>query len=346
MAASRLFSVTGPHFKLSVQRMMDEYEIYGVREKPPGFAFETLTGADELRLDYNISVLPPNKFFIPQVQPLTHFNLNSRESTAVQSEARPTIILGIHPYDLCAIKILDAVYTSNVIDTNYLNRRRSTLIIGTDCLHPWPFSFAASMGTAWPPEIFDLWVSRIEDNFLVEVGSVKGNVLLRRFFETESASPAEEQQRERHREDSLLRYNLALDISPEEVPAVLDKGWSSPMWEELGRKCFSCSSCTMVCPTCVCFDVKDRVELNTQKGVRYRHWDSCMFFGFDTITGGHSLRPTGTERLRHRLHRKGKYMLERWGELGCVGCGRCVHACLVDIASPVYAYNRLAKEAK
>jgi ferredoxin len=71
-----------------------------------------------------------------------------------------------------------------------------------------------------------------------------------------------------------------------------------------------------------------------------------MFFSFATVVGGENFRPTGTDRLRHRLHRKGKYMLERWGELGCVGCGRCVHACLVDIASPVYAYNRLAKEVK
>jgi len=100
----------------------------------------------------------------------------------------------------------------------------------------------------------------------------------------------------------------------------------------------------MVCPTCVCFDVRDRVELDLKKGERYRTWDSCMFDAFDKVASGENFRPTGTDRLRHRLYRKGKYMLERWGELGCVGCGRCVHACLVDIASPVYAYNRLARE--
>ena len=70
-----------------------------------------------------------------------------------------------------------------------------------------------------------------------------------------------------------------------------------------------------------------------------------MFDGFAEVASGENFRPTGTERLRHRLHRKGKYMLERWGAPGCVGCGRCIHACLVDIASPVYAWNRLAKEA-
>ena len=137
----------------------------------------------------------------------------------------------------------------------------------------------------------------------------------------------------------MTRYKKSLDLSPQEVPAALDQGWNSPMWEELGRKCFSCGSCTMVCPTCVCFDVIDRNEIDQKTGERYRRWDSCMFDGFAEVATGENFRPTGTERLRHRLHRKGKYMLERWGQLGCVGCGRCIHACLVDIASPVYAWN-------
>lgn len=102
----------------------------------------------------------------------------------------------------------------------------------------------------------------------------------------------------------------------------------------------------MVCPTCVCFDVVDTNEIDQKTGERFRRWDSCMFDSFAEVATGENFRPTGIERLRHRLHRKGKYMLERWGQLGCVGCGRCIHACLVDIASPVYAWNRLAKEAK
>jgi ferredoxin len=88
------------------------------------------------------------------------------------------------------------------------------------------------------------------------------------------------------------------------------------------------------------------MELNLKEGKRYRQWDSCMLQGFARVATGEDFRPTGPARLRHRLYRKGKYMLERWGELGCVGCGRCVQACLVDIASPVAAYNRLAEEAK
>jgi ferredoxin len=346
MADSNIFRITKSEFLHSVQMMMEENEILGVKQKTPGFIFERLFSPEELRLDYDISLLPPNRYFIPSKESLIKFNLISKISHASETAIRPCIILGIHPYDLHAIKILDAVYTGNVVDTNYLIRRKAALIIGVDCLNPWPYSFAASMKTAMPPRLFDLWLSDLGDNYLIEVGSVKGNGLLRRYFKTASVAEAQIEQRDVQRKESLLRYKLALDFPPEKIPEVLDKSWQNVMWTELGQKCFSCGSCTMVCPTCVCFEVQDKVDLNLQNGERWRHWDSCMFAGFARIASGEEFRPGGTERLRHRLYRKGKYMLERWGESGCVGCGRCIHACLVDIASPVYAYNRLAKEAQ
>jgi sulfite reductase subunit B len=46
------------------------------------------------------------------------------------------------------------------------------------------------------------------------------------------------------------------------------------------------------------------------------------------------------------MFRKGKYILERYGMVGCVGCGRCATACLAEIASPLEAFNALAESAK
>jgi formate hydrogenlyase subunit 6/NADH:ubiquinone oxidoreductase subunit I len=346
MPGAAWYIASKPDFSEAVRRMMAENEILGVKEKAPGFIFEKLIDVKELRLDYNIALLSPSRYFLPPRDSLIKFNLGSKSYRAAGADTKPSIILGIHPYDMHSVRTLDAVFSSGLPDANYLARRKSTLIIGIDCLNPWPYSFAASIGTAMPPKLFDLWLSDLGGDYLIESGSVRGGSLLKRYFDTRAASEAEIEQRESQRLESIKRYRLSLDMTQEEIPAVLDKGWSSPMWAELGEKCFSCGSCTMVCPTCVCFDVRDKTDLGLQGGERYRCWDSCMFFGFARIAGGEDFRPTGTDRLRHRLHRKGKYMLERWGVPGCVGCGRCVHACLVDIASPVYAYNRLAEEAK
>ncbi|MFW6115090.1 MAG: 4Fe-4S dicluster domain-containing protein [Thermodesulfobacteriota bacterium] len=333
-------------FTSSVEDMIHENVVYGVKEKHPGFAFDRLFAAEELHLDYDITLLPPNKFLLPSQDVLVKFTLDRKKVIHTQAEPKPCIILGIHPYDLHAVKLLDAVFAGDRVDVHYRARRNATTIIGTDCLHPWPYSFAASMGTALPPKIFDLWLTDLGTEFLIEVSTSRGNDLCERYFNARSASNFLLEQRDKLRREALERYQLAVKVPPREIPEILDKGWDNPLWEELGEKCFSCGSCTMVCPTCVCFDVQDSIELNLKKGERRRIWDSCMFDAFDKVASGENFRPTGTERLRHRLYRKGKYMLERWGELGCVGCGRCIHACLVDIASPVYAYNRLAEEGR
>ncbi len=333
-------------FCSSVQKMIQENEVHGVKRKPPGFAFDKLLAAEELCLDYDVTILPPTQYVHPANEALLKFSLEPEVSVRSSAEFQAKIILGIHPYDLHAVKLLDAVFAGHLIDVNYQTRRNATTIVGVDCLKPWPYSFAASMGTAMPPRIFDLWLTDLGDEYLIELGSTKGESLLNRYLKIRGARQVQLRQRDKLRRESLAKYQLSLNMLPQEIPEVLDKGWNSPMWEELGRKCFACGSCTAVCPTCVCFDVQDKVELNLRGGERYRRWDSCMFEAFDKVASGENFRPTGPGRLRHRLYRKGKYMLERWRELGCVGCGRCVHACLVDIASPVYAYNRLAEEAR
>lgn len=341
-----ILATSKTQFQLSLDRMIDESVVYGAKPKAIAYEFDRLFSVDELRLDYDIALLSPNKYFLPPKTPLLEFTLDPQVSVETMVDAQPGIIIGIHPYDMHALKLLDAVFLDNLRDINYQTRRQAITIVGVDCLQPWQYSFAASMGTALPPDNFDLWLTDLGNEYLIEVGSEKGERLCRRYFKVSDTGEAQVRKREKLREDSLSHYKLSLDISPEEIPELLDTEWNSPMWEELGQKCFSCGSCTMVCPTCICFDVRDKMELSQLAGVRYRRWDSCMFDAFAKVASGENFRPTGTDRLRHRLYRKGKYMLERWGELGCVGCGRCVHACLVDIASPVYAYNRLAREAK
>ncbi len=335
---------TGLHAGLAA--MADEATVYGVKRKGTGFAYGRLSAEDDLRLDYDITLLPPNKYWLPEETPLFRYEPPPKARTLPAGQSGPAIVIGVHPYDLHALKTLDAVFLGYGPDDSYKARREANVIVGVDCLHPWPYAFAPSMGTALPPEgLFDLWLTDLGDAYLIEAATEKGSALCKRYLKTRVAAKTAAPRRDELRAEALGRYRLRLDVPAAEIPRVLDAGWDSPMWEELGRKCFSCASCTMTCPTCVCFRIMDRNAADGTSGMRLRRWDSCMFDGFAEVASGENFRPTGTERLRHRLHRKGKYMLERWGATGCVGCGRCIHACLVDIASPVYAWNRLAKEA-
>ncbi|MFW6150416.1 MAG: 4Fe-4S dicluster domain-containing protein [Chloroflexota bacterium] len=345
-----LFTVSRSSLDGAVQRMIEDSVVYGVKRKPPRYAFDRLFESQELCLDYDISLLPPTRYLLPPSETLLRYRLAPQSEVSAVTEQTPAVVIGIHPFDLHAVKLLNKVFADDQHDGNYMARRNRTALIGVDCLNPWQYGFAASMGTAVPPDYFyDLWLTDLGDDYLVDVGSSKGQELRSRYLPAATeARDGQARKREQLREEARQKYQLSLDISPPEIARLLarDEVWQSGLWKELGDKCFSCGSCTMVCPTCICFDVRDRMDLGQSQGERYRTWDSCMFLGFARVASGENFRESGEARLRHRLHRKGKYMLERYGELGCVGCGRCVHACLVDIASPVYAFNTLAREVK
>ena len=49
------------------------------------------------------------------------------------------------------------------------------------------------------------------------------------------------------------------------------------------------------------------------------------------VLPGHVAVQARAARQRHRFFRKGKWLREKYGAPGCVGCGRCVRTCLVHI---------------
>jgi len=105
--------------------------------------------------------------------------------------------------------------------------------------------------------------------------------------------------------------------------------FDDPRWAELSESCIGCGTCTFVCPTCQCYDIKD---FNTGKGViRYRCWDSCMYSEFTKMAHGNN-RNTQKERFRQRFMHKLVYFPENNdGVFSCVGCGRCVSRCPISM---------------
>ena len=319
-------------------------EVVGAKRKDGKYAFGKLAAANELCLDYDTTLLPPKMYLFPQKETLIKFELGKEAKVEPVIEAKPIILLGVHPYDIKAIELLDAAFSTTNLDINYLSRREKATIIGVDCLNPNPNAFCPSLGTAITETGFDLMLTDIGDSYVVAIGSKKREKLLKRYAETTEATQSELAQRDQHRQKALTKYKVTLNASLKELPQLLEKSWNNPLWKERGEKCLSCGSCVMVCPTCFCFDVQDDVALNLKEGERYRQWDACMLVDFAAVAGGGNFRKDKESRFRHRMYRKGKYVWERLGRLGCVGCGRCALACLAEIASPAETFNILKEE--
>jgi sulfhydrogenase subunit beta (sulfur reductase) len=122
-----------------------------------------------------------------------------------------------------------------------------------------------------------------------------------------------------------------------DLPEILEMEYSSEVWEELGARCLSCGACSIVCPTCYCFDVQDEVRLGTRAGERVRTWDSCLFKTHALVAGGENFRESRASRVKFRFYHKQRGFVAEYGRPSCVGCGRCAAACPagIDIVSVI-----------
>ena len=136
------------------------------------FVFGPVTQAADLRMDYNITVLSPRKYFLPQRETLLKFDLAAKPQAAAVVDATQRILVGVHPCDAYATWLLDIVFSSNHQDPNYMSRRERALIIALDCNKPCDeYSYCHDMGTNYIESGFDLMMTDIGDAYFVEIAS-------------------------------------------------------------------------------------------------------------------------------------------------------------------------------
>ena len=324
-----------------VNALMADYRVIGPRAKGPTFAFGPINDPAELRLDYNTTILPPKKVLQPPQERLAAFTMLEEPHVEPVIEAGPTVLLGVHTCDLHAIRLLDKVFSQDYPDAHYLERRRQTIIVSLECLEPCDeHSFCKSMGTLTADEGYDLHLTDLGLAYAVDVATEAGEDLLSRYGTAREATEADIRRLNEVLSAKWPRFTYRLDFDAAELPALLSTAYNHPIWDELGERCLSCGSCTNVCPTCYCFNVFDEVNMALTEGERRRCWDSCQLDEFARVAGGENFRQDRAARQRHRFMRKGKYLYEKFGMLGCVGCGRCIRTCVAHI-SIVEGFNTI-----
>lgn len=298
-------------------------------EQDGKYAFKRLSRWSEARLDYNRTILPLKKYFLPPRETLFRYQEGKGYVPSIEGLDERIVLFGVHACDVYALNILDQVFSGKYDDPYYQTRRKNIAVIGIDCT-PDEHCFCRSMRADFVDRGFDLFFYDIGDYYLTLVGTARGDDMVLAtspLFQPVTHEDVEEyKRRSSHKHESFQ-----LDIEIRDLPEIFEMEYRSEIWDELGEKCLSCGSCSMVCPTCYCFDVADQVELGSRSGSRTRTWDSCLFSTHALVAGGENFRKTRASRIKFRFYHKQRGFVAEYGRPSCVGCGRCITACPVQI---------------
>lgn len=325
------YKITGRDNLLSfLKNLMEDYRVYGpVENEGPveaddEYRFDELSSIDKISLKHPPTMIPPKKYFFPNEEKTLEIDgLDIREPVFEEK----FVIFGVHACDIKSFLILDKMFSKGpYTDFYYQRRRKNSVVIGIDC-EPTEYCFCKSMGAERVGSGFDLFLTKImdEDRYIVEIGSEVGKSMTSsEGFESVDREFAVEIIKE------SLEWKEEISVETENLTeATLQSFGSEDLWGELGERCLGCGNCTMVCPCCNCFDVKDTTSVVNNIS-RLRTWTACTLFEFAEVSGG-NFRESIKSRYRNWFFDKFRIFPGEIEEFGCVGCGRCIRACPVDI---------------
>ncbi len=293
------------------------------------YVFDRMSDPHEVAWEYLRTIVPPKKYVTPPRECLLKYTEQEGYEEPEMEFPEKKILFGVHPCDIHGLQIMDLVYDGAYDDPYYFSRRKDLAVIGLSCV-PDDKCFCRSMDTDSVEKGFDLFLSTLEESYLVAVGSGLGDQMIQHAGNLlEEATAADRKEYLDLRNERRDQFEIQMDTS--DLPYILDLEKESGVWDEIGDQCLCCGSCSMICPTCTCFNMYDRQNENGQSGERLREWDSCLFKNYTRVAGGETFRDSRADRVKNRYLHKQRHFVEEFGRPSCVGCGRCIDACPAGI---------------
>lgn len=319
---------------------LGEQNLYAPQKVGESFRFAPVTDSSKIEFDIDNTTVPPKSIFFPQTETLYRFELGSTE-VETPGEKKEGVVLGARPCDARALVIVDNLFTWDEDDPYYLEEREKNTVVGLACNKPCVNCFCLSVGgDPASTEGLDVLMTELDDAYLLQPLTDKGEKLCQSVTEiTEKAAKADQDAAAGLHKQA--REQIIRKIETEGITEKLPSLWENSLWQETAASCLGCGACTFLCPTCHCFDIQDEVE--GIDGRRCRMWDSCMFREYTLHASGHNPRPTRRERTRNRITHKYNYFVQKFDVIACVGCGRCINSCPVNI--DILEILRQVKEA-
>jgi ferredoxin len=306
--------------------------------------YATIASPEQVLWEFGNSLQPPKQFLLPQTEPLVRIRTNDgRFHPEPAGDGRRQILLNLRSCDVKALGYLRRMHAQDPPDVAYLRRADNTTLICLACPEPCRLGFCVCCDAGpFLREGFDLQLTPIADRMLVEVGSEKGRALLDGNDSLFRSATGEDVAQRQELEAAARRHFGPETCHFGSAMRRVSTGRVTPeLWDALGDWCLECGGCNFICPTCYCFSVKDR---RADEGLlRCRTWDSCQYAAFTLEASGHNPRKRKGDRVRRRFfHKVSAQYYQRDGDVGCVGCGRCITVCMgtTDMPAVVEAIRK------
>lgn len=326
-----------------------EAPVYGpVRDGQGQVIWGRLAEAEEAVLEPGVVSDSAKRVFYPPSEEMLRYSYHPGCVRLLDEapEPQPLVLFGVRPCDALALQQTDHFWAADQGDPYYENRREQSVVIAVNCTAVVPECFCEGIsGAMSQPRGMDLLLTPLPaGGYLVESFSDRGAARLEQTAELLQPASAD---------DEAVRPALAERLRTEQTRRIEREGLQQRLqavfkdrefWLRFTQACIGCGVCTFECPTCTCFDVLDDAVMG--HGYRYRCWDSCQFRHFCEEASGHDRRPFQWERQRQRVCHKLWYSVERFDEITCVGCGRCIRLCPVNIDIAEIAQGTLAAQAQ
>jgi ferredoxin len=300
---------------------------FGPVLRKEGVSLAVVGPDDELMLNYANVKRPPKNLLFPKNEVICTYDRVSMIEAPPSGEE--IVMFGLRPCDTLSFLQLDKVFLDEeFVDPYYQKRRNNSIIVTLACSEPIDSCYCTSVGgNPAGKEGTDILAFNLQDALLFEWCTEKGKAFMESYAEW-FHKPTKAALNSRNEISSgALKKITSIDVST--LPDKLEEHFESSVWEETTQPCLGCGVCTYTCPTCHCFGLHD--ERYGERGFRIRVQDSCMFPLYSLEASGHNPRSLNWERMRHRIVHKFYSTVKNFGDIFCVGCGRCIRNCPVNI---------------
>ena len=320
-----------------LEKSKNAYRLFGpVKDKNNNFGiFKELDDKQlpDLKIETRLS---PKSVVYPQSEIMLEYSTDETKDDCnlmkvPEKDYSPRAVIGIRPYDAAAFLLVKKNFDNpDYRDPYWCDSFEACTFIGIAVNEPDSTDFSTSTKTGpFDTSGLDILLVDTGDDYLAQVVTEKGEKYLKaaEWGVEASADAVDKIEEMKKAAETKISSHIAFDNIKDK--SILEL-YEADYWEDISFACINCGICTFVCPTCWCFDIQD--ENKDRTGQRSKNWDSCMFPIFTMHTTGHNPRGTKLQRVRQRFMHKLKYFMDKYDDgIMCVGCGRCVRLCPVNI---------------